>query len=96
MSEQANILGCSLPMQGLQSNVGGSMQLTDEEEELAWEVHNTVSEFFHFKFLKTYAWMMTTNPMLGGIQPIEMVILGRVRKLHVLVKDAIENNVGIL
>lgn len=80
------------------TKVVNPMQLTDEKtrESIVNEIVALVGSFFYPNAKKCITWMATSNPMLGGVSPEEMVRLGREKKLLEIVKDAIENNVGIL
>ena len=49
--------------------------------------------FFEGKFKKTDTWIRTSNPLLGGIRPWDMIEMGREQKLYKFVKNAIEENV---
>jgi hypothetical protein len=58
------------------------------------EVATTVTlvmEFFH-SGEKTQLWFLTPNPQLGSIAPIDMIKMGRERKLLNFVQTALEEN----
>ena len=46
----------------------------------------------HFGIVKTIMWMNSKIPLLGNIKPIDMVKLGRTKKLLKFVKETIEEN----
>ena len=48
--------------------------------------------FFNGNFKKTYTWIRTKNPLLGGVRPWDMIDKGREKKLFKFVKNAIEEN----
>jgi hypothetical protein len=51
-----------------------------------------VAEFFDGDQSKTLLWFSTPNPQLGNLTPMDMVKIGRVRKLLTFVQTALEEN----
>jgi hypothetical protein len=51
-----------------------------------------VSEFFSGDQAKTKLWFSTPNPLLGDIPPIDMIKMGRERKLLSFVQAALNEN----
>jgi len=54
------------------------------------EITKYLLEYFKQDKQKVHAWLMTKNPLLGNVAPIEMIMLGREKKLLEFIKDAIE------
>lgn len=54
-------------------NFSGDAQFISSYEEVA--------SYFKQNEKKTVRWFFTENPMFGGIRPIEMIILGKQKKL---------------
>ncbi len=50
----------------------------------------SVCEFFDWDMAKVDAWWKTPNPMLGGVSPVVMTMMGREQKLYEFVTTAIE------
>jgi hypothetical protein len=53
------------------------------------EMGRMVREFFNDPG-KTDAWWTTPNPMLGGVKPYQMSLMGRERALYNFIKTSIE------
>jgi hypothetical protein len=51
-----------------------------------------VAEFFKADPEKTRLWFCTPNPQLGSIPPIDMIKMGRARKLLTFVQVALDEN----
>jgi hypothetical protein len=51
-----------------------------------------VAEFFEGNSSKTLLWFSTPNPQLGDIAPVDMIKIGRVRKLLAFVQTALAEN----
>lgn len=51
-----------------------------------------VAEFFNGDATKTQLWFSTPNPQLGNITPLDMIKIGRVRKLLTFVQTALDEN----
>jgi hypothetical protein len=51
-----------------------------------------VAEFFDGNSTKTELWFSTPNPQLGNITPVDMIKIGRVRKLLSFVQTALSEN----
>jgi hypothetical protein len=56
------------------------------------QAFDEILTFFHNDMKKTLIWFYTANPMLGGISPAEMIMLGREEKLIKAIKSAMEGN----
>lgn len=41
---------------------------------------------------KSLNWMYVTNPLLGGLRPIDFIIQGREKKLIKFIKQSLEEN----
>jgi len=54
---------------------------------LAMLAYEEVASFFKQNEKKTVRWFFAENPMLGGIRPIEMIIMGRQKKLMQFILD---------
>lgn len=52
---------------------------------------NMVAEFFKDE-QKTLLWFKTPNPLLGDISPRDMIKIGRFKKLHRFIQDALSEN----
>lgn len=64
-----------------------------EAEMAAWNrVIELVQKHFHPDHEKARLWLITTNPMLGGLTPTWMAQRGRARKLLRIVNDMLEGN----
>ena len=50
---------------------------------------NLVAEHFEGDAHKTVLWFTTVNPLLGNMTPRDMIRLGRLRKLHKFVMNAL-------
>lgn len=53
---------------------------------------NLVAQFFDGDAEKTSLWFTVPNPLLGGVTPRDMLRLGRFRRLHQFVIDALAEN----
>ena len=51
-----------------------------------------VAEFFSGDSEKTKLWFATPNPLLGNIPPVDMIKMGRERKLLAFVQTALDEN----
>ena len=51
-----------------------------------------VAEFFAGDQSKTLLWFSTPNPRLGNLLPLDMIKMGRVRKLLTFVQTALDEN----
>ena len=51
-----------------------------------------VAEFFGGDSSKTVLWFSTPNPQLGSITPLDMIKMGRVRRLLAFVQTALDEN----
>lgn len=51
-----------------------------------------VAEFFSGDSDKTQLWFSTPNPLLGNIPPVDMIKMGRERKLLAFVQTALDEN----
>jgi len=56
------------------------------------EIHKMVFDFFEKDQTKIDLWFKSKNPLLGGVTPRQMIILGKVEKLLRIFKDAREGN----
>ena len=56
------------------------------------EIFTLVNEFFKGNDEKVKAWFETTNPMLGDVSPMSMIMWGRSEKLLAFVKNCIDGN----
>jgi len=56
------------------------------------EAFELVKGYFKGDIRKTFLWFNTINPLLGGIKPIEMIMLGRCDKLLKFISSSIEDN----
>jgi len=52
---------------------------------------NLVASFFKDKH-KTLLWFHTPNPLLGGLQPREMILMGRAKLLLSFIQTALDEN----
>lgn len=57
------------------------------------EINTLVNSFFKDP-QKTLTWMNSENPLLGGLSPIEMILIGRTEKLKKFIKNQLEGNIG--
>lgn len=55
------------------------------------ECYKLVSKFFSDD-RKAHQWFTHSNPMLGGVSPVEMIVNGRGKKLLGFIKDSIDLN----
>jgi hypothetical protein len=55
------------------------------------ELWQPVFEFFRDE-VKTFLWFHTSNPMLGGCKPIDMILKGREKKLAKFIAACREGN----
>jgi hypothetical protein len=68
------------------------------EEKIKWlkkrvpDAFALVSNFFEKEPDKALAWFYTEKPNLGGVSPVQMIIIGRADKLTNWVKNAIDGN----
>jgi hypothetical protein len=53
------------------------------------EVYELVNSFFKDKE-KTNLWLNTENHLLGGLEPVEMIFLGRTEKLIKFIKNQLD------
>lgn len=51
-----------------------------------------VAEFFGGDAQRTSLWFATPNPQLGSLAPVDMIKMGRVRKLLTFVQVALDQN----
>jgi hypothetical protein len=51
-----------------------------------------VAEFFGGDRARTLLWFATPNPQLGEMTPLDMIKIGRVRKLLTFVQNALDEN----
>ena len=56
------------------------------DEEMLNEAAEIVFDYFGEEYWKAVIWWSTNNPALGGIEPIHMYEMGRMKKLLKLVK----------
>lgn len=56
------------------------------------ELFELVEQFFNSDVRKTKLWIMTNNPLLGGISPFAMIRAGRYAKLLKWVKQQLAGN----
>jgi hypothetical protein len=56
------------------------------------EIGKILSKFFGGDQEKCDAWMVTDNPMLGGLSPARMLMLGRGAKLLSWMRQAYSDN----
>lgn len=56
--------------------------------------HPKVIDYFKGDMEKVILWYRTSNPHLGWMQPVEMIVLGRERKLNKFIKNTIEGNIA--
>ena len=61
--------------------------LRDRLEQIA-NICNLVAAYFDGDVQKTALWFKTTNPMLGGVPPRDMIRFGRYKKLLQFVTEA--------
>lgn len=66
------------------------MKIQDEviTESVLWQ---PVFSFFKDE-VKTFLWFVTTNPLLGGCRPIDMILMGREKKLSDFIKNCVDGN----
>ena len=63
-----------------------------EERMREWAIAlSLVAEFFKDE-QKTVLWFKTPNPLLGDITPRDMIRIGRFKKLHRFILNALEEN----
>lgn len=63
-----------------------------QERLVEWAVAlNMVAQFFKDE-QKTLLWFRTPNPLLGDITPREMIRIGRFKKLHKFIVNALSEN----
>jgi hypothetical protein len=58
----------------------------------AEEMNTTIFEFFNQDIEKCRLWMNTPNPALGGVPPVDMIILGRGHVLLEFIRASLEEN----
>lgn len=51
-----------------------------------------IKDFFDGDIDKATTWMLTPNPVLGGIKPVDMILLGREDKLLKYIDFQISEN----
>jgi len=56
------------------------------------ESHDLVSGFFKGNEARTYNWFRNKNPLLGGVSPADMILLGREEKLLKFIKNSLAGN----
>jgi len=52
---------------------------------------NLVANYFEGDLEKTKLWFSTPNPLLGDASPKDMILYGRINKLHKFVLNALSN-----
>lgn len=62
-----------------------------QEWECVKQCFQLVGEFFRDK-KKTKLWFETPNPLLGHVPPIEMINIGRAKKLLSFIKNQLDGN----
>lgn len=55
------------------------------------EAYNLIRTFFPAEYV-AHAWMQCKNPLLGGVTPIDMLIVGRKKKLIQFIKNSLSEN----
>lgn len=72
-----------------------NLEYGDEEvKEDIKVIRKLVLEFFVGDEAKTDLWFSSENPLLGGISPNQMIMVGRVRKLAMFVEQQLAENQG--
>lgn len=56
------------------------------------DIYKQVLDFFDGNEIKAKQWFKTSNPMLGGISPEEMIVSGRIKRLQMFVENSLECN----
>lgn len=51
-----------------------------------------VWQFFKKDYIKTLAWFVTKNPMLGNVSPAQLVLMGREHILRQFIRDSLAAN----
>lgn len=78
-----------------ETSIRYDLRMPDPLESWLREVATTatlVAEFFSGDQSKTQLWFSTPNPQLGNITPLDMIKIGRVRKLLSFVQTALDQN----
>jgi uncharacterized protein (DUF2384 family) len=62
------------------------------ERILQWtQALNLVAQFFSGDEAKTVLWFRTPNPLLGGVEPRDMIRIGRFQRLYLFIRDALSD-----
>lgn len=56
------------------------------------ESKRLVAEFFKREPHKIKLWWLTKNPGLGNVSPVDMLLVGREKKLYEFIKSSLEGN----
>jgi len=56
------------------------------------EAHDLVLEFFTGDEKKTMAWFTTPNPLLGNVEPLDLIRMGQADKVLNFVKTQLGHN----
>lgn len=51
-----------------------------------------ISDYFKGDHKKIYLWWKTKNPAFGMVSPLDMVKMGRIRKVKQFIDNAIDEN----
>jgi hypothetical protein len=57
-----------------------------------YKLYALITTFFKGNALKANLWFQTRNPHLGNISPLEMIQMGRFRKLEKFILYSLEEN----
>jgi hypothetical protein len=52
------------------------------EQDIQKEIMMLLGEYFKWDLIKMYLWLSTENPLLGNVQPIDMIAVQRSQKLY--------------
>ena len=80
----------NIKVQSVRYDVRMPKELEDRIREWAIALA-TVAQYFKDE-QKTILWFKTPNPLLGNITPREMIRVGRFKKLHRFIMDALAEN----
>lgn len=55
-------------------------------------IYFLVLDFFNGNEEKAFVWFDTENPLLGNITPIEMINIGRIKRLRKFIETSLREN----
>lgn len=67
--------------------------MSKKEVEMLVDILAWLQIFFHDNKNKSAAWLRTANLNLGGAKPMDMILGGRIDRLHRFVKLSIEGEI---